>query len=42
MAVQFLTYNDENMQPGKFYIVEANLDQASNIRDISTITNPLN
>lgn len=29
MAVQFVTYNDSTMQPGKFYSVKVNLDQAS-------------
>lgn len=42
MAVQFVTYDDKNMEAGKFYLVESNLDQASNLREVTSITLPLN
>lgn len=42
MAIQYLTYNDDNMEPGKFYVIEANKDLASNIREVTSLTEPLN
>ncbi|MGL4358603.1 MAG: hypothetical protein ACRCSY_07900 [Cetobacterium sp.] len=41
MAVQFATYNDDYMETGKFYIVEVNKDNASNLREVTSITVPL-
>ncbi len=41
MAIQFASYDDSNMQPGVFYLVEVDLDNASNLRPITTITVPL-
>lgn len=42
MAIQFLTYDDKDMESGKFYFIEANKDLAPNLRDVTTITTPLN
>lgn len=36
-----MTYDDQHMEPGKFYLVEVNRDSANNLRLITTITEPL-
>ncbi len=41
MAVQFVTYNDDTMQPGKFYSLRVNLDQATALIE-ETITTQTN
>lgn len=41
MAIQYLAYNDNDMQSGVFYLVEANKDLAPNLRPINTILDPL-
>lgn len=41
MAFQYAVYNDENMEAGKFYIVEVDKDNASNLRAVTSITQPI-
>lgn len=41
MTIQYATYNDENMEVGKFYILEINKDLASNIREATSFTQPI-
>lgn len=36
MSIQYATYNDSNMESGKFYFIEANKDNASNLREVNS------
>lgn len=41
ISIQYATYNDDSMESGKFYLVEVNKDLVSNLREITTITQPI-
>lgn len=38
MALQYVAYDDSNMEPGKFYIVEVNKDLVPNLLPVTMIT----
>lgn len=42
MAIQFASYNDEAMQEGKFYFVEVNKDNVSNLREVKSVLDLIN
>lgn len=41
MALEYAVYQTDNMESGKFYLLEVNKDLAPNLREIGTITGPL-
>lgn len=42
MAIQFVTYNDQNMKPGKFYIPQVNSDLATALVEVNLNEKPFN
>lgn len=42
MALQYVTFNDDNLESGKFYFIEVNKDLVPNLHESSTILGQIN